>query len=112
MADLKEILDEIQETIDNAEEASKAIGVVSEMHAQAKAAVEGKGVVQENRDGSTTTIGFGTTSAAAEDSTKAAVNPPMLNVRKKNKRPSSDPPSAGTGTGTDSAPPEKKGKTA
>ena len=83
--DLKEILDEIQETIDEAEAASKAIGIVSEMAQNAKAAAEGKEVA--NGDGSTTTVGFGTTEASA----KVAATPlqPTLVVRKK-KRPSDD----------------------
>ena len=83
--DLKEILDEIQETIDEAESAKQAIGEVAEIKHKAVAAAEGDGEVV-NVDGSTTTIGFGAPVAAAA-STAAA---PMMVVRKKNKRNDED----------------------
>lgn len=78
--DLKEILDEIQETIDEAESAKQAIEEVSELKAQAQAAAEGDGEVT-NMDGSTTTIGFGAPAPAA-----AAAPATMMVVRKKKKR--------------------------
>ena len=83
--DLKEILDEIQETIDEAESAKQAIGEVAEIKHKAVAAAEGDGEVV-NVDGSTTTIGFGAPVAAAP----VAAAAPMMVVRKKNKRNDED----------------------
>lgn len=83
--DLKEIVDEIQEIVDEAESAKKAINEVSEIKAKAQAAVEGEGEVV-NADGSTTTIGFGNSTATASVSESGQ---PMLVVRKK-KRPNED----------------------
>lgn len=83
--DLKEILDEIQEIIDEAESAKKAISEVSEIKAKAQAAADGDGEVV-NADGSTTTIGFSgsTSNSAASDSAQ-----PVMVVRRK-KRPNED----------------------
>jgi tetratricopeptide (TPR) repeat protein len=81
--DLKEILDEIQETMDEADSAKQAIGEVSEMKVQAQAAAEGDGEVVNALDGSTTTIGFAAPSAAV---VPAAAQPTMMVARKKKKR--------------------------
>ena len=86
--DLKEILDEIQETIDEAESAKQAIGEVAEIKHKAVAAAEGDGEVV-NVDGSTTTIGFGAPAAAPVAAASAAAAPMMV-IRKKNKRNDED----------------------
>eukprot|EP00547_Thalassionema_nitzschioides_P009427 CAMPEP_0194226912 /NCGR_PEP_ID=MMETSP0156-20130528/42588_1 /TAXON_ID=33649 /ORGANISM="Thalassionema nitzschioides, Strain L26-B" /LENGTH=433 /DNA_ID=CAMNT_0038959379 /DNA_START=68 /DNA_END=1369 /DNA_ORIENTATION=+ len=85
ISDLKEIVDEIQEIIDEAESAKKAISEVSEIKAKAQAAAEGDGEVV-NADGSTTSIGFGNSTASASVPESAQ---PMMVVRKK-KRPNED----------------------
>jgi hypothetical protein len=93
---LKELLDEIQETLDEMETSKEGIQQVSHMKVMAKEAVldGGDGNVVENADGSTTTIGFGTntssatTSSAFATTTSASCAPakPMMVVKKKKKR--------------------------
>jgi tetratricopeptide (TPR) repeat protein len=91
--ELKEILDEIQETMDEAESSKQAIAEVSEIKLKAQAAADGEGGEVFNLDGSTTTIGFGTASAATATvmssvaaTTATAAAPPLMVVRKKVKR--------------------------
>jgi hypothetical protein len=93
--ELKEILDEIQETMDEAESAKMAIEQVSELKLKAQAAAEGDGGEVINMDGSTTTIGFGTSNASvAATAVLSTTTPvvaaggaqPMMVVRKKTKR--------------------------
>ncbi|KAI2509617.1 hypothetical protein MHU86_4736 [Fragilaria crotonensis] len=102
--ELKEILDEIQETMDEAESAKVAIEQVSELKLKAQAAAEGDGGEVINMDGSTTTIGFGTSNASVAaaavltistqvDASAAAGGgggQPMMVVRKKKKRDDED----------------------
>jgi hypothetical protein len=98
---LKELLDEIQETLDEMETSKEGIQQVSHMKVMAKEAADGgggDGNVVENADGSTTTIGFGTStssvttaSAFATTSAAAAVAScapakPMMVIKKKKKR--------------------------
>ena len=95
--DWKEILTEIQETIDEAEKAGLAMTEVTEMKIQAKAAVDGEGEIH-NGDGSTTTIGFGGSAAAAASASAVNLdvvqtsgdNKSMMVVRKKKKIDSSE----------------------
>jgi hypothetical protein len=93
---LKELLDEIQETLDEMETSKEGIQRVSHMKIMAKEAVDGgDGNVVENAEGSTTTIEFGTstssaTTAAAFAGTSAAAScasaKPMMVIKKKKKR--------------------------
>jgi hypothetical protein len=101
---LKELLDEIQETLDEMETSKEGIQQVSHMKVMAKEAADGggggDGNVVENADGSTTTIGFGTStssvttaSAFATSATSAAAAAascapatPMMVIKKKKKR--------------------------
>ena len=90
--DYKEILTEIQETIDEAEKAGLAMAEVTEMKIQAKAAIDGEGEIQ-NGDGSITTIGFGGSAAVAASARAVSLdvaqtsgdNKSMMVVRKKKK---------------------------
>jgi len=87
--DLNELLQEIQETIDEAENSEKGVQQVSEMKAEISAAVAAQPGVGEEEgagDGATTAIGFG--SAAATASTATAQ--PIMAIKKKNKRPVED----------------------
>jgi hypothetical protein len=97
---LKELLDEIQETLDEMETSKEGIQQVSHMKVMAKEAVDGggDGNVVENADGSTTTIGFGTstssvttasafaTTSAAAAAASCASATPMMVIKKKKKR--------------------------
>ena len=91
----KEILTEIQETIDEAEQAGKAMTEVTEMKIQAKMAADAE-VDTPNLDGSTTSIGFGGVTVAAVTANVTSLDvastggaKPMMVVRKKKKL---DPP--------------------
>lgn len=101
--DTKEILDEIQETLDTAEgseEALKAVHAMKENEIRKHSGKGGEEVVDEN--GATTTIGFGAASSTAaatastttigfgtaESSAAAAV--PMMVVKKKKKPAAND----------------------
>eukprot|EP00531_Pseudo-nitzschia_arenysensis_P017814 CAMPEP_0116131506 /NCGR_PEP_ID=MMETSP0329-20121206/9044_1 /TAXON_ID=697910 /ORGANISM="Pseudo-nitzschia arenysensis, Strain B593" /LENGTH=585 /DNA_ID=CAMNT_0003625945 /DNA_START=133 /DNA_END=1890 /DNA_ORIENTATION=- len=111
--DILQVLDEIQETIDEAERSQEGVLQAAEIRVkaqQAAAAMDGdSGAPVANPDGSTTTIGFG--QAAASVAAKATVNAaptrskpatvsdakPMMIVKKKKKR--KDSPSDGSNTG-------------
>lgn len=91
----KEILTEIQETIDEAEQAGKAMTEVTEMKIQAKMAADAE-VDTPNLDGSSTSIGFGGVTVAAVMANVTSLDvastggaKPMMVVRKKKKL---DPP--------------------
>mmetsp|Transcript_5071 Transcript_5071/g.14965 ORF Transcript_5071/g.14965 Transcript_5071/m.14965 type:complete len:439 (-) Transcript_5071:21-1337(-) len=91
LADLKELLDEIQETIDEAEQSQQAVREAVQLKLNAQKAVV------ESEDGSTTQIGFGQpTLTAAAAAPAAAAAQPMMVVKKKKKRESDD-----TGEGGD-----------
>jgi tetratricopeptide (TPR) repeat protein len=88
VASLSQLLDEIQETIDEAENSEKGVQQVSEMKAEITAAVAaqpGDFDEDEGATGATTTVGFG--SAAATASTITAQ--PVMAIKKK-KRPAED----------------------
>ena len=82
--DLLELLQEIEETVQEAESADQGVHEVTEMKEEIAKAAAGE-TVEENVDGSTTTVGFGSEAAAA---TTAAAQP-LMAVRKK-KRPVED----------------------
>jgi tetratricopeptide (TPR) repeat protein len=88
VADLSQLLDEIQETIDESENSEKGVQQVSEMKAEISAAVAAQPGDSEDEGAtdSTTTAGFG--SAAAAASTVAAH--PVMAIKKKKKRPAED----------------------
>lgn len=84
--DLKELLDEIQETIDEAERSQLAVREAAKLRIQAQ-----KGITVAE-DGSSTQIGFGQPSQAATKTMNAstpAAAAPMMVVKKKKKRPDS-----------------------
>jgi tetratricopeptide (TPR) repeat protein len=89
--EFKEMLDEIQETIDEAEISKEGIKEVSEMKAKAKADVAALDGIA-NADGSTTTIGFGNpmVEATVVVQTVATSAQPMMVVKKKEKRKEQD----------------------
>jgi tetratricopeptide (TPR) repeat protein len=89
--EFKEMLDEIQETIDEAEISKEGIKEVSEMKAKAKADVAALDGIA-NADGSTTTIGFVNpmVEATAIAQTVATSAQPMMVVKKKEKRKEQD----------------------
>jgi tetratricopeptide (TPR) repeat protein len=82
----KEILDEIQETMNEAESSKDAMVEVSEIKHKAQAAAESGGEVM-NIDGSVTTTGFGST--IVDPSVVLPLNPMMV-VRKKVKLEKAD----------------------
>ena len=86
----KQVLDEIQETIDEVENAKLGIQKVSHMKVKAKEAVSANDSVEMNANGSTTTIGFGnaTTSnvAVATTASTSDTAKPMMVIKKKKKR--------------------------
>ena len=99
VCDIVQVLDEIQETIDEAERSQEGVLQAAEIRVQAQlaaAASDGdSGTAIANPDGSTTTIGFGlgATSSATVNTTTAASKPaaafdakPMMVVKKKKKR--------------------------
>ena len=81
LADLRELLDEIQETVDEAERSQQAVREATQLKLRAQKAVT------ESDDGATTQIGFGKATmdpaAVAEAATAAK---PMMVVKKKKKR--------------------------
>lgn len=91
--DIQQVLDEIQETVDEAERSQEGVRQAAAIRVQAQKAAavmaSEEGGVVTHHDGSTTTIGFGaataTTTAAATTSTATAM--PMMAVKKKKKRP-------------------------
>jgi len=74
VADLKEFLDELQETVDSAAQAEQAVREASVIRAQAQKAAAVGGVVSVGPDGSTTQIGFGKPTVATSPAS-AAYNP-------------------------------------
>lgn len=75
--DLKELLDEIQEIVDEAERSQEAVRQASQLKIQAQKSIE----KEDEGDGPTTTIGFDKPTLTAEP-TQA----PMMVVKKKKKR--------------------------
>ena len=99
--ELKELLDEIQETIDEVQTSKEGIKQVAQMKAKAKADVDGSVETTNHADGSTTTIGFGTSTvnirhvaaATAVAPTHAAASdakPMMMVVKKKRRQTEND----------------------
>ena len=102
VSDILQVLDEIQETIDEAERSQEGVLQAAEIRVkaqQAAAAMDGdSGAAVANPDGSTTTIGFGQAAASVAatstvNATPAASKPaaaadakPMMVVKKKKKR--------------------------
>jgi hypothetical protein len=99
MCDLREMLDEMQETVDTIEEDRVGLRDVSAMKAQAEADADAKHndiappgsenepVTTIGFGNPTTTIGFGAAPVPATNSTAIAPkNPPMMIVKKKKKR--------------------------
>lgn len=99
VSDIVQVLDEIQETIDEAERSQEGVLQAAEIRvkAQQAAAMDGEpGAAVANADGSTTTIGFGQAAASiAATATLAATSKPaaasdakpmMMVVKKKKKR--------------------------
>lgn len=86
--DIQELLNEIQETIDEAETSEQGVSEVADMKAEISAMVAGAVADEETSEaaGVTTQVGFGTSEAAA---TTAAAQP-LMAVKKK-KRPSGEP---------------------
>mmetsp|Transcript_23554 Transcript_23554/g.36334 ORF Transcript_23554/g.36334 Transcript_23554/m.36334 type:complete len:439 (+) Transcript_23554:89-1405(+) len=86
ISDLKEFLDEIQETIDHSDETQEVMEEhVSKFKAQAEAEAEAdaNGTTALSSTSATTTIGFG---AAAASKAATAVAAPMMMVKRKKKR--------------------------
>jgi tetratricopeptide (TPR) repeat protein len=80
--DLKELLDEIQETIDEAQRSQQAVREASQLKHQAQ-----KSLITLNEDGATTQIGFGqATLTPVVEATTTASDKPMMIVKKKKKR--------------------------
>jgi tetratricopeptide (TPR) repeat protein len=102
--DLKQLLDEIQETVDESQRSQDAVRQAAEIKNQAKRAVEAIDDTTTTpittssaaADGSTTTIGFdkptlpppgaAAAAAAVPDAKPATAAPPMMVVKKKKKR--------------------------
>lgn len=80
--DLKELLDEIQETVDEAERSQQAVREATQLKVMAQ-----KAILQSD-DGSTTQIGFGqpTLTNATAPAAAAPSQQPMMVVKKKKKR--------------------------
>jgi len=88
ISDLKEFLDEIQETIDHSDETQEVMEEhVSKFKAQAEAEAEAdaNGTTTVSSTSATTTIGFGS-DAASKAKVATAVAAPMMMVKKKKKR--------------------------
>lgn len=81
--DLKELLEEIQETIDEAQRSQQAVREASQLKHQAQ-----KSLVTVTEDGATTQIGFGpaTITPIAEAASTTPSDKPMMIVKKKKKR--------------------------
>ena len=99
VSDIVQVLDEIQETIDEAERSQEGVLQAAEIRvkAQQAAAMDGEpGAAVANADGSTTTIGFGQAAASIAATAKLAATskpaatsdakPMMMVVKKKKKR--------------------------
>lgn len=94
VSDIVQVLDEIQETVDEAERSQEGVRQAAQIRLQAQHAAAGEdGGVVANPDGSTTTIGFGTPPAVkaaaasgAEGDSSASAKPVMMVVKKKKKR--------------------------
>lgn len=82
--EFKELLDEIQETIDEAETSKEGIKEVSEMKAKVHAEIAASDAIP-NADGSMTTIGFGnpTLEATAAAQPVTTSTKPMMVIKKK-----------------------------
>lgn len=90
-ANLHQLLQEIQETVDEAENSEKGVQEVSEMKAEISAAVAAQPGDDDDAgagggDGATTTVGFGSAAAAASTATAQ----PIMAIKKKKKRPVED----------------------
>ena len=79
--DLKDTLDIIQETIDEAEKSQDAIRQAAQLKVQAQ-----KAITKEDEGGVTTTIGFDKPTLSADATATAAAAKPMMVVKKKKKR--------------------------
>eukprot|EP00534_Pseudo-nitzschia_fraudulenta_P012286 CAMPEP_0201210830 /NCGR_PEP_ID=MMETSP0851-20130426/181069_1 /ASSEMBLY_ACC=CAM_ASM_000631 /TAXON_ID=183588 /ORGANISM="Pseudo-nitzschia fraudulenta, Strain WWA7" /LENGTH=569 /DNA_ID=CAMNT_0047499675 /DNA_START=77 /DNA_END=1786 /DNA_ORIENTATION=- len=98
VSDIVQVLDEIQETVDEAERSQEGVRQAAQIRLQAQQAAAGEdggGGVVANPDGSTTTIGFGTAVAVtvgaaaasgAVGASSASAKPVMMVVKKKKKR--------------------------
>ncbi|VEU41960.1 unnamed protein product [Pseudo-nitzschia multistriata] len=85
--DLLQLLDEIQETIDEAERSLEGVRQAAEIRVRAQEAAEGKASEeQKHADGSTTTIGFGPATAVAATVASGASAKPVMVVKKKKKK--------------------------
>lgn len=81
LADLKELLDEIQETIDEAESSQQAVREASQLKHNAQKAIT------QSEDGTTSQIGFGEPTISEEVLASAAASAkPLMVVKKKKKR--------------------------
>jgi hypothetical protein len=93
--DLRQLLDEIQETVDEAERSQDAVRQASQMRVQAQKAADGEGG-ELGADGSTTTIGFGKPTLSGEvppvaTTTQATAQAkPMMVIKKKKKKRDED----------------------
>jgi tetratricopeptide (TPR) repeat protein len=87
--DLRQLLDEIQETVDEAERSQDAVRQAFQMRIQAQNAADGEGE-ELGADGSTTTIGFGKPTLSGGEvppvATTAQAMPMMVIKKKKKKR--------------------------
>lgn len=79
LEDLRELLDEIQETIDEADRSQQAVREATQLRIRAQNAAEAE-------DGSTTQIGFGQPTMDVAAVAVAAAAQPMMVVKKKKKR--------------------------
>lgn len=89
--DLRQLLEEIQETVEEADRSQDALKQAAQLKAQAQQQAEaepGFGAATTNTDGSTTTIGFGapTLSTTAVTEATASAKPMMVIKKKKKKR--------------------------
>lgn len=83
--DLRHLLDEIQEIVDEAERSQDAVRQASQLKAQAQKAADENGE-EIGADGSVTTIGFGNPALSAEVAVGEQAQPMMVVKRKKKKR--------------------------
>lgn len=118
VSDIRQVLDEIQETIDEAERSQEGVFQAAQIKIKAQQAAAADGdesadaapAVFANPDGSTTTIGFGSgvTSAAAEASgakPATADARPMMVIKKKKKRKDTGEESGNNEGGESKTPP-------
>lgn len=102
--DLRQLLDEIQETVDEAEQSQDAVRQASQLNVQAQKAAQADGHVEVGPDGATTTIGFGNPTLSAAQampqpvsaSTAQQAKPMMVIKKKKKKREDDDSKPAAT----------------